>query len=380
MTLYHISNNTVSIADNYGNNFVDIIPPHTYKVEASMAGFYLSRISDFDLPKKLYGDVNSLSDKVFTTFLSRSNTTGVWLDGFKGCGKTLLAKKIAIDAQQKYKMPVIVVGSPYSGASFNTFIQAIDQPCILLFDEFEKIFDKNDQIGLLTLLDGVFSSKKLFLLTSNDHRAVNEFMVNRPGRIFYKFRYSGLGIDFIKDYLEDNLLDEIKGFTNEIINVSSLFREFSFDMLAAVVEECNRYKERPTEAIKHMNLEMNIEYRSYVCYIEKNGIRLYTNYGTDPFDSQVDFSIFDKTFEFEHINTSYSKDLINKHFEKADKITEEDLADTDGKGLWVNVHFDVEKDLKTYDMNKGVVVFEKDNYKCVLTRGYTTKFDALTLL
>jgi hypothetical protein len=34
----------------------------------------------------------------------------------------------------------IVMNEPWSGERFNAFIQSIRQPCIMLFDEFEKVY------------------------------------------------------------------------------------------------------------------------------------------------------------------------------------------------------------------------------------------------
>ncbi|HRZ82907.1 MAG TPA: hypothetical protein P5069_10620, partial [Candidatus Hydrogenedentes bacterium] len=44
--------------------------------------------------------------------------------------------------------------------AFNTFMQAIEQPLVVLFDEFEKVYDDQEQQALLTLLDGVYPSNK----------------------------------------------------------------------------------------------------------------------------------------------------------------------------------------------------------------------------
>jgi hypothetical protein len=120
-----------------------------------------------------------------------------------------------------------------------------------LFDEFEKTYDRDEQEAILTLLDGVFPSKKLFMLTTNDKYRVDYHMRNRPGRIFYMLDFKGLDPEFIREYCQDNLQNT--GHIDKIVNISGLFAEFNFDMLKALVEEMNRYDESPQEALRMLN-------------------------------------------------------------------------------------------------------------------------------
>jgi hypothetical protein len=111
--------------------------------------------------------------------------------------------------------------------------------------------DTNEQQAVLTLLDGVFPSKKLFVLTCNDKYRIDEHMRNRPGRIYYLLDFAGLEVDFITEYCTDNLND--KGQIESVCRVSTMFAEFNFDMLKALVEEMNRYGESAQEAMKMLN-------------------------------------------------------------------------------------------------------------------------------
>jgi hypothetical protein len=130
-------------------------------------------------------------------------------------------------------------------------MQMIEQPTVILFDEFEKVYDKDDQEKMLTLLDGVYPSKKLFVLTCNDKWRVDNHMRNRPGRIFYSLDFKGLEQDFIMEYCEDNLLN--KEHIQGVCRVGAMFDQFNFDMLKALVEEMNRYNESPSESMKMLN-------------------------------------------------------------------------------------------------------------------------------
>ena len=118
------------------------------------------------------------------------------LSGSKGSGKTLLTKALA-NISVAAGVPVVLVDIPFCGPTFNKFIEDLGVVTVL-FDEFEKVYDSDDQDKLLTLLDGTVSGKRLTLFTCNDDDHINQYMLDRPGRIFYRFQYSGLDRDFIK--------------------------------------------------------------------------------------------------------------------------------------------------------------------------------------
>jgi hypothetical protein len=253
MTYFLKSGNTYKVATNEALDLHQKLPVGNYTIKKDQYGnLYLEHIGDFVAPKKIYGDCLKNTDRIINTFHNRPNTTGVMLTGEKGSGKTLLTKNVCMELA-KQGIPTIVVNAAYYGDAFNTFIQSIDQPCAILFDEFEKVYDRDEQEQILTLLDGVFPTKKLFLLTCNDKYRIDYFMRNRPGRIYYMLDFKGLDSEFIREYCEDNL--EAKEYIEKIITLAGLFGEFNFDMLKALVEEMNRYGETPQEALRMLNIK-----------------------------------------------------------------------------------------------------------------------------
>jgi hypothetical protein len=227
------------------------LPAGNYTVAVDPIGnFYLDQIDSFEIPSKMYGNTLRHTDRIINSFWDRPQQTGVLLNGEKGSGKTLLAKNICTELA-KQGVPTIVINRDWVGDGFFKLLQDIDQPCVVLFDEFEKVYDREQQEQILTLLDGVFGSKKLYLLTVNDKWRVDSHMRNRPGRIFYLLDFKGLDINFIREYCEDNLIN--KQYIDQICSLTSLFGEFNFDMLKALVEEMNRYNETPTEALEMLN-------------------------------------------------------------------------------------------------------------------------------
>jgi hypothetical protein len=240
-----------------------VLPTGTYLLKFSMdTGYYLDIVDDFQMPKKIYGNLEKKAAKILNTFAERPTTTGVHLCGEKGSGKTLLTKLIS-NLGQEVNIPTIIINIPAHGDDFNAFIAKIKQSAILLFDEFEKVYDGDAQKGLLTLLDGVFASKKLFLLTSNDYAQVNELMKNRPGRVYYHLDFAGLDPQFIKEYGQDNLKN--KAFLENLIVLAGFLKPLNFDMLKAIIEESNRYNESPIDTLDMLNVKVT-SWRDYFLF------------------------------------------------------------------------------------------------------------------
>jgi len=257
------------------NGAIDIrpdLPVGTYTVGLDpRKGFFLKLVTNFHMTGKIYGKTPRHAERILNSFHVRPNATGVLLSGEKGSGKTMLAKIISQKAAAD-GISTIIINDSFSGDAFNSFIQSIDCPAIVIFDEFEKVFKPEDQEGILTLLDGVYPTKKLFILTTNDKYRVNQHMTNRPGRIFYLIEYKGIDLEFIEEYCNDNLNDGLKIHIAQICRLTMMYPVFNFDMLKALVEEMNRYNETPNEALEILNAKPFIDDSTrYMVSIKENG-------------------------------------------------------------------------------------------------------------
>jgi len=276
MSHFTKSGNTYNVIPGDALDISDKLPGGNYllKFNDIIGAFYLESTELFDMPSKLYGeDITKKQQRIINTFIDRKKSTGILLSGDKGSGKSLLAKSTCNEMAVDYDMPVIIINTPYNGDTFNKFMADISQQCVILFDEFEKVYsDQKDAEAILTLLDGTFSTNKLFILTVNNENRMDSHLFNRPGRIYYVFRYDGLGVDFIKEYCEDLLIrkEEI----DNIVNFSYLFDSFNFDMLKAIVEELNRYDDEFKEVISILNTKP-ASTPSYNIRVSKDGKTLF---------------------------------------------------------------------------------------------------------
>ena len=259
MSYYMKSGNTFRIATKESMDLHEQLPAGNYVVKQDLfENFYIEQIENFDVPAKMYGDTIRNTERIINSFWDREKSTGVMLVGEKGSGKTLLSKNICVELAEQ-GVPTIVINHAWVGDKFNTLIQSIQQPCIVMFDEFEKVYNSDEQEELLTLLDGIYSSKKLFMLTSNDKWRVDSHMRNRPGRIFYMVDFKGLDEAFIREYCYDNLAKPELKTIDTIVCIASVFGAFNFDMLKALVEEMNRYGETPQEAMRILNVKAEFD-------------------------------------------------------------------------------------------------------------------------
>ncbi len=350
MAFFMRSGNTYRVADNANVDIHNVLPVGNYIVKQDMFGnFLLEQIDDFVAPAKLYGNTLRYADRILRTFADRPASTGVMLNGEKGSGKTLLGKTVSLEAA-KQGIPTIVINNPWCGDGFNALMQDIDQPCVVLFDEFEKVYNSEQQEQILTLLDGVFPSKKLFVITCNDKYRVDQHMRNRPGRIFYMLDFKGLELDFIREYCEDRLRDRKQ--IDSVCKISTLFSQFNFDMLKALVEEMNRYGETAQEAMKMLNAKPEFsESVKYDVEIVVKGKTLTPDnvspvkWRGNPLNGGLDISYF--------IGTS---------------------KDDEDEGDWHDTNMS-HADLQKIEPQNGRFVFAKDDVTMILTREREKLFD-----
>ena len=249
----------------------------------SQSGPFLKKYSDLKISEKVYGVHSEKVDKVLNSFKIFNRNLGVILSGDKGIGKSLFSKLLSIKAIES-GYPLIIVNSYFPGVG--EYLAEIDQEVVVLFDEFDKTFElseqsrrdsdgekRSPQTEMLTLFDGVAQGKKLFVVTCNDINALSKFIVNRPGRFHYHFRFEYPTSTEIEEYLMDSLYtDKAKEQIKNVIAFSQKTK-LNYDCLRSIAFELNlglTFK----EAIQDLNI-LNLEHEHYTLAIYmSNGARL----------------------------------------------------------------------------------------------------------
>lgn len=311
-------------------DFVKNLDVGVYTVNEDLMGLFFQHATDFGDPGRVYGNANARATRILNTFQEREGGLGVLCVGEKGSGKTMLSKIIAHRAGTELGIPTIIVNQPLAGDAFCKIIRDLPS-AVILFDEFEKVYPEREQQGqILTLLEGVYSSNKLFLFTANNQYALNQYMINRPGRIFYYFEYETLEREFIIEYCEENLND--KSQIESVVTASMIIGKFNFDMLKSMVEEMNRYNETAKQVLQVLNVRPLETGESYEYAVTINGVVCDPNdFGVDSSDGDFCDGCINPLLSTEFtldIKTAMSEtvSLISEETEKEDDIKAAEIS------------------------------------------------------
>ena len=316
----------------------DHLPAQEYQVTFNkMTGFSLVAKSPHEIvEEKIYGNQEEKVSKVIRAYDMMKRSLGVMLSGGKGMGKTLFVQLLAKEALKR-QMPVIIVKEAYFGIS--EFIDSIDQECIVLFDEFEKVFAERDhqepQAKLLGLFDGMSSKKRIYAVTVNDLGRVNSYMVNRTGRFHYHLRFTHPTSSEVELYLADKVLPEYQEQISKVLAFHARV-PMTFDSLRSIVFELNM-GESFQSAINDLNI-LNEGDESYEIHrvladgaLEKLATR-HINF----------FSTTTNTIKFDHA-----------------------FRDSEGKHSWVETEFPIDKAKQRGDDFLIEKEYIKTNYQYV---------------
>ena len=216
-------------------------------------GYYLTKTTDFKLPSKLYGD-HSIVDRWLSSWQVNTNKNmGIILSGTKGTGKTITAQKFCLDSE----LPVIIINEGFSGSDFVEFItNEVMGQCIIFIDEFEKVYPrysgKADASDLLSIMDGNFTTRLVFLLTVNEFE-ISDYLINRLSRVKYRKDYSNLSDADMQEVIND-MLDN-KDHADSIYEFFDTVGIRTYDLLTNLIKEMNLFKEDAIAVGMHLNLQ-----------------------------------------------------------------------------------------------------------------------------
>ena len=228
----------------------DKIPTGTYRIMFSQTnGFYLSQIENMFINEKVYGVHKQKVQKVFRAFNNSYKNIGTILCGDKGIGKSFFAKMLAIRSIS-IGLPVILADEYFDGIA--EFIGSINQDVMILFDEFDKKFDKDDQNMMLSLFNGTDSGKKLFVITCNYLGKLSDFVVNRTGRFRYLFKFKYPVQQEVRQYLMDKIKPEYQKEIEKVV-MFSIKVNLTYDSLETIADELN-FGDKFEDIIEDLNI------------------------------------------------------------------------------------------------------------------------------
>ena len=114
----------------------DRIPAGTYDVNFDpMGGYSLSVRPNFKTTEKVYGNHLQMVDRMLDRYNKIDGNFGTILGGRKGTGKSMTARVVS-EKLLEQGIPTILVTENTPGLP--RFLQSIEQPVLILIDEFEK--------------------------------------------------------------------------------------------------------------------------------------------------------------------------------------------------------------------------------------------------
>lgn len=250
------------------NNYLDQLQPGVYEfkvVETPMSREYgFQPLPDLSIPENIINQDDQLN-KVISTYTRLGKQMGVLFSGISGSGKTVLAKRIAMECVDKGKMPVIIITSETVG-DLPLVLSIIKQPCVFFLDEFEKMFEKaRDQNFLLTILDGINQYNHLFLMTCNESDNINGYMLRRPSRIRYHFKFDRVPTAIVDEIINRNYVPAVDSFVDTLRIICDNIRSLSYDLLFEIIREGNLYPNvNPMEFTKDLSIpSLSVGFREH---------------------------------------------------------------------------------------------------------------------
>jgi hypothetical protein len=187
-------------------------------------------------------------------------------------------------------------------------------------------------------------------MTCNEVHRINDYMRNRPGRIFYAINFDGLDAAFIREYCEDNLKN--KQNIESVCRTAVMFERFNFDILKALVEEMNRYNETASDALELLNAKPHGNSQVFDVVLNVRGTDIPAKY---LYPEHIN------GMPLQHVEIGINvNDYPMTAAEKEDDDTDESAFD--GQQTFTEEH------LMSHDMVRGIYVYNNGESVMTLTR------------
>jgi len=196
------------------NALKDEVEPMVYELTPTKTGPKLDKIKkQFEMPPRLFGTkIYKNAELIVSGFENTKKPLGAMGIGQKGTGKTEQMQLICNKLLAK-GIPIIMVRTVCSRLDIEMAIRMCSGTgCVIFFDEYGKVYTDHEENSeaikneLLTMFSDTSLGKVLYLLTDNSTRMFNDFILERPTRIRYRFDYNGCSEDIVEDICKLNKL------------------------------------------------------------------------------------------------------------------------------------------------------------------------------
>ncbi|UUV32150.1 ATP-binding protein [Amycolatopsis roodepoortensis] len=274
----------------------DQLPVATYAIDFNplSGGHSLRKVAPLSPGEgKIYGSHAERVDLIVDRYPRMDRSLGAILSGDKGMGKSLMLRMLAERLREQLGLPTVLVQHATSGLA--SFLDELGEVAVI-FDEFEKVFakdgDEDSQTQFLSLFDGLSTAKRLYLLSVNDLSRVNEFLLNRPGRLHYHMEFTYPEPETVAAYLHDQVSAITDDQVAEVVEFSRKFA-LNFDHLRAIALELSLGGEF-YKVVKELNIKRNPRGTTARATITwEDGKTTVISGSVDLFDKKADQSIHD---------------------------------------------------------------------------------------
>lgn len=170
----------------------------------------------------------------------------------------------------------------------------------------------------------------------------------------------------IEEYCEEKLNN--KSYISQIFSIRKMIKDFTFDILQAIVEEVNRYNETPLDVVKMLNVTPESLYAKYTVSIKplKNQriIKFEKSLWVNPLSSEEE-SVW--IYRAKTSNEDDNKYVVEDEDIKICELSCETDDDEDNNVKTVTDYFPVSL-LTMVSSNKNTYVYQNEEYQVTLTK------------
>jgi len=241
MTLkLHDCDSHIAISNHNDTGLLDHIPAAVYTYRATLAGPILQKDRKrFEIAPRTYGKHNQHLKMISGAYDPLGASLGIILEGIKGAGKSLLAEALCNQAITLGR-PVYRIDTALDENALRFLVSISPGGCVLYFDEFGKIYDRDARDSLLSFFADQSIRGVMMILTANDTDELSGFMLDRPGRFQYRLRYEGLDVTAAHEVAKAYRLDP--AYAAILARATAFHESMSYDILIALARMASEAK------------------------------------------------------------------------------------------------------------------------------------------